>query len=153
MTKDENFQFPNSNCKAPICFQLWHGLKNKPTNPSQTKSPQNSCWKETVSIKLAQNCSRTADLQHYILRLCNSPNSGWLEDSICITITKTNGFPWASSVCITPFSHWLTAHSQPVQRISIRIEITLEIHRLPLIRFGDPDTKLTSFPKENSCGL
>lgn len=152
MIKNWNFRFSNSNCRAPICFQLQHGLKTKPTNPNQTKSPQNSCWKETLSTKRAQNCSMTADRQHYILRLHDSPNSGWLEDSICITITKTNGSPWASSVCTSPLSHWLTAHSQPVQRISIRIEITLEIHRLPLTRLGDPDTKLTSFPKEN-CGL
>lgn len=79
----------------------------------------------------------TADLQHYILSLCDPPNSGWLEGLICITITTKNGSPLVSSVCTSLLSHWLTVHSQAVQRISIRIEITVKIHMLRLTRLVD----------------
>jgi len=47
------------------------------------------------------------------------------------------GFPFVPSVRTSLLSHWLTAHSQPVQRISIRIEITAKIHMLQLARLVD----------------
>lgn len=45
--------------------------------------------------------------------------------------------PFVSSVCTALLSHWLTQHSQPAPRISIRIEITVKIHMLQLARLVD----------------
>lgn len=111
-------------------------IKKNITQHTPTHNNKHNHKINTEKKWLQPNWFTTADLQHYIPRLRESPNSGWLEDLICMTITIKNGF-LSRPQYAQPSSPWLTPHTQPAPRISIRIEITVKIHMLQLARLVD----------------
>lgn len=103
------------------------------TNTQQQTQPQNQYWKETVATKPVHDCWPAA-LYPQVTRI----SKFWLAGRSNLHDNNyKKWFPFMSSVCTALLSHWLTPHSQPAPRISIRIEITVKIHMLQLARLVD----------------